>query len=57
MARVSLEDVVGDGARDDERNAESRSMARLSAVAPLGIPFANLFLGRASECFNRWVSC
>ena len=57
MERVSLEDVVGDGTRDDERNAESRSMAGLSsAVAPLGIPFLGLFWGRASECFNRWLA-
>ena len=36
MERVSLEDVVGDGTRDDQRNAESRSMAGLSlARAPI----------------------
>ena len=55
MARVSFEDVVGDGARDDQGNAESGSMARLATVAPLGIPFFNLLWGGASECFNRWL--
>ena len=60
MERVSLEDAVGDGTRDDERNAESRSMAGLSSAgAPLGIPFlASSGVGprNASTAFNCWVA-
>ena len=52
---MSFADVVRDGARDDQRTAESRSMARLSSIAPLVIPFSSLFRGWASECFNRWL--